>query len=129
MKNNVCLHLNFLCEDNYTEPIGETIYLQDATHIGTKLRNRLLKTSIHLPFGNKTISVSHLKMLLKIPKDIHGLAPTDILPDDRQNYKSLEKVMTERVSNALKNTLSTPKRLFVILIFAVKPRLAYLKQI
>lgn len=36
------------------------------------------------------------------PKDIHGLVLLDISPDDRQNYKSLEKVMEDRVINSLK---------------------------
>lgn len=76
---------------------------QDPTHIGTKLRNLLLKPSTLLPFGNKAISLTHLKMLLlKVPKDIHGLTYSDISPDDRQNFGSLKKVMESRVIEALK---------------------------
>lgn len=81
----------------------EVCYVQDTTHIGTKLRNRMLKASILLPFGNKIISVSHLKILLdKVPKDKHGLVYKDVSPEDRQNYGSLEKVMSKPVLDALK---------------------------
>lgn len=78
-------------------------YTQDTTHIGTKLRNRLLKPSILLPFGNKVISLAHLKILLDtVPKDKHGLVDRDVSPEDRQNYASLEKIMDERVLDAMK---------------------------
>lgn len=86
--------------------IGEVCYTQDTTHIGTKLRNRLLKPSILLPFGNKIISLSHLKILLDtVPKDKHGLVDKDVSPDDRQNYAALEKIMDERVLEALKQNV------------------------
>lgn len=78
-------------------------YFQDPTHIGTKLRNRLLKHSIFLPFGNAVISLSHLKFLVsQVPKDQHGLTEYDIMPNDRMNFKSLEKIMDERVIEALR---------------------------
>lgn len=83
------------------------IYLQDTTHVGTKLRNLLLRASVFLPFGNSVISVSFLKFLISndqanVPKDIHGLSKSDILPEDRQNFKSLEKIMEDRVIEALR---------------------------
>lgn len=79
-------------------------FLQDIVHIGTKLRNRLLNTAISLLIGNKIVSVSHLKILLNsISKDVHGLVYSDICPDDRQNYASLEKIMKQSVRDALKN--------------------------
>lgn len=78
-------------------------YFQDPTHVGTKLRNLLLRYSIFLPFGNCVISLSHLKFLVsQVPKDIHGLTEYDILPEDRMNFKSLEKIMHERVIEALR---------------------------
>lgn len=79
-------------------------FLQDIVHIGTKLRNRLLNLSIFLYIGKKVASVAHLKMLLNlVQKDIHGLVYSDICPDDRQNYASLEKIMQPRVRQALKS--------------------------
>lgn len=77
---------------------------QDTIHIGTKLRNRLLVPSIHLPLGSRLISVAHLKILINdVSKDIHGLVMKDICPDDRQNYGSLEKIMEPRERNSLGN--------------------------
>lgn len=77
-------------------------YLQDIVHIGTKLRNRLLKLTTILLIGNKIASVAHLKILINsVPKSIHGLVYTDICPDDRQNYGSLNKIMEPNVRTAL----------------------------
>lgn len=88
---------------NFNCDFSDVVYVQDDVHILTKLRNRLLKPSILLPFGNKQVSIAHLKMLLnKVPKDLHGLVLGDICPEDRQNFKSFEKLMQPRVSDALK---------------------------
>lgn len=86
------------------EPIEKTFCcIQDTIHIGTKLRNRLLVPSIHLPPGFRLISVTHLKVLINnVSKDFHGLVMKDICPDDRQNYGLLEKIMLPRVRDALK---------------------------
>lgn len=81
---------------------GNICFLQDIVHIGTKLRNRLLKPSILLRIGSKIASVSHLKILLNlVSKDVHGLVYSDICPDDRQNYDSLKKIMQSNVREAL----------------------------
>lgn len=77
-------------------------FVQDTIHIGTKLRNRLLKSSIVLPLGNSQISFAHLKILIKnVPKSTHGLTICDIDPKDRQNYSSFEKITSERVRRTL----------------------------
>lgn len=77
-------------------------FLQDKVHIGTKLRNRLLNTSAVLLIGNKITSISHLKMLINtVSKDIHGLVYSDICPDDRQNFGSLQKIIQPKVTAAL----------------------------
>lgn len=100
MRNNSKLDLEHILNEDSEE--DEPSYIQDPKHIGTKLRNRYLKPSVVLPIGNKQISVSHLKVLINtVPKDEHGLTLKDICPDDRQNYDALEKVMNQRVSNAL----------------------------
>lgn len=51
--NNMPLYFN--CS------LSKKLYVQDTIHIGTKLRNRLLKQSVILPMGNYQVSVSHLK--------------------------------------------------------------------
>lgn len=76
--------------------------VQDTIHIGTKFRNRMLNSSIVLHIGTKIVSTVHIKTLLKIvKKEVHGLVPSDIIPEDRQNYSSLEKVMNDRVLKAM----------------------------
>lgn len=75
-------------------------------HIGTKLRNRLLKALCILAMGNKIVSNAHLKILLKnVSKNIHGLVQSDICPQDRQNYASLEKVMHDRCIKAMEENI------------------------
>lgn len=92
-----------LAQITTNEPSLKPNCVQDTVHIGTKLRNRLLNSSIALNIGSKIVSVVHIKSLLdRVPKEIHGLVRTDITPEDRQNYRSLEKIMDDRVLNALK---------------------------
>lgn len=76
--------------------------VQDPTHLGGKMRNRSQKPSISLPMGQKQVSVGHLKVLIDtVSKDLHGLVRSDILPDDKQNFRSFEKVSDPRVLGAL----------------------------
>lgn len=78
------------------------ISVQDLIHIGTKLRNRLLNSSIVLYLGTHIVSISHINQLIeRCAKEIHGLVRSDVFPEDRQNYRSLEKMMEDRVLNAL----------------------------
>lgn len=77
--------------------------VQDPVHHGGKMRNRTLKPSIVMPMEQKLVSVGHLKILIdSVSKDIHGLVRSDILPNDKQNFRSFEKVTDPRVLNALK---------------------------
>lgn len=80
------------------------VCVQDTVHIGTKLRNRLLNSSIVLRIGNEVATIVHIKMLLNVVnKEIHGLVHSDIYPEDRQNFKALEKIMHERVIQTLES--------------------------
>lgn len=105
MKNQIKFQINPLCVYQYERFLeSDTSYSQDPTHVGTKLRNRLLKPSILLPVGNKQVTVGHLKMLIEtVSKDVHGLVAKDISPEDRQNFGSLQKLMEPRVEESLKN--------------------------
>lgn len=81
---------------------NETTFIQDTIHLLTKLRNRLLKLYVSLPMGSSQVSVAHLKVLIdSIDKNNHGLVASDICPDDRQNFKSLQKCFDDRVLKAL----------------------------
>lgn len=62
----------------YNSELTEIAYVQDPTHIGTKIRNELLQPSVLLPMGNILVSISHLKILFnEHPKDHHGLVLSD----------------------------------------------------
>lgn len=75
---------------------------QDHIHIGTKARNRLLKRGIILPMGIHKVSIDHLKTLISnTQKSVHGLTTMDVFPTDRMNYTSFEKIVKDRVLNAL----------------------------
>ena len=66
--------------------------LQDAVHICTKLRNRLLSSSI-LIMGDKVVSIDFLmKMIESQSKFNHNLVKSDISPRDKQNFRSCEKI-------------------------------------
>lgn len=112
-------------------------YIQDTVHIGTKLRNRMLNSSIVLYMGNKVVSIVHIKTLLQmVPKEIHGLVYSDINPEDRQNYNSLQKIMQDRVLNAMKlnvadcdGTIMYLKLCRLITSSFIEPKLAPIERI
>lgn len=83
----------FSCGKNMNPPF----YVQDEVHIGTKLRNFLLKTlknPMMLPFGNKYyIQLEHLSYLVEnYPKDKHRLTNSVLNPIDRQNFQSVQRI-------------------------------------
>ncbi|KAE8738457.1 hypothetical protein FOCC_FOCC016064 [Frankliniella occidentalis] len=65
----------------------EPYCMQDAVHIGTKLRSLLLKRK-RLPMGPKyAVSITHLEVLIaKEEKELHGLCATDITTADKMNF-------------------------------------------
>lgn len=86
----------------YSADAQDFTCVQDSTHIGTKLRNRILKPSIILPIGKFLISKSHLVNLIKtVSKDNHLLTETDVNPKDRQNFQSFLKISSQQVQNLL----------------------------
>lgn len=76
---------------------------QDIVHLCTKARNRLLKPNINLPMGKMKVSIDHLRQLVKhVQKSVHALTYSDVFPIDRMNYTSFEKIVHDRVINALR---------------------------
>lgn len=105
------------------------IYTQDTMHIGTKIRNRLLKDKVVLPMGNKFVSISHLKTLLEnVSKDVHRLVRSDICPKDRQNFSSLEKIIDKRVIEALENHVSDSQATVMFLRLTASITSSYLDE-
>ncbi|CAF1620840.1 unnamed protein product [Rotaria magnacalcarata] len=75
---------------------------QDATHLCTKLRNRLLSRTAHMLIGKRCISIDYLSVLIRSnPKLRHGLVKSDIFPQDRQNFSSCVKICSDDVISCL----------------------------
>ena len=67
--------------------------MQDAIHICTKLRNRLLSSSSFMLMGNYSINIHYLLQVIQsISKFSHNLVKSDVIPRDKQNYRSCEKI-------------------------------------
>lgn len=84
-------------------------YVQDPTHIATKMRNfllRLLRRSSNknrFPFGNYYIRIQHLHELIeRFPKQ-HSLTASTLNPNDRQNFSSVERMYDQRVIDLMRN--------------------------
>lgn len=78
--------------ENISTSIYTSIYVQDTTHIATKFRNAILKSTKIYPMGKAIVSNGHLKYLINnVPKDQHLLNFSDVQPRDRQNFSSAEK--------------------------------------
>lgn len=108
---------------NYSTIMKQPFYVQDTTHIGTKLRNFLLKTKANqnkLPFGKKQfISMHHFDFLLnEFSKAEHMLCATTLNPVDRQNFSSVLRMCDTKVTNLMrkhvKNSEGTVKFLEIM---------------
>lgn len=88
------------------DPGTDMTYIQDTSHIATKMRNRTLNESVSLSMGRYKVAVEHLKKIVNdVDKSVHGLNSTDICPKDRQNLKSFEKIIDQRVISALQKNV------------------------
>ncbi|CAF1027539.1 unnamed protein product [Rotaria magnacalcarata] len=78
------------------------VFFQDSIHLCTKLRNRLLSSKATMLFGDKLISIGHILQLIGTSSKLnHNLVKSDVLPKDRQNFVSCEKISNEVVLNDL----------------------------
>ena len=80
------------------------LFLQDPTHLVTKWRNRLLSEVAEMRIGNKIISIKCLQNIIEsdqYTKLDHGLTISDLNPNDRQNYRSCVKLVSEGLLNIL----------------------------
>lgn len=80
--------------------------IQDPEHIATKFRNFILRTTYNrrkLPFGqNNFIELKHIYFIMdNFGKDRHGLTQSVLNPLDKQNFKSVERMCSEKVTNLL----------------------------
>ena len=82
----------------------EQLYIcfQDPVHICTKLRNRLLSRTTNLLLGNQLINMEPLfYMIGNYSKLDHSLTKSDLIPKDRQNYRSAAKISNDNVLHLL----------------------------
>ena len=92
----------------YLRPEQLFICFQDAIHIATKLRNRLLSSTASMLLGNESMNITFLmEMIDRFSKVEHGLVKSDVLPKDRQNYSSCTKISSESVLETLKKMQHT----------------------
>jgi hypothetical protein len=80
------------------------VFMQDATHLVTKLRNRLLSKKAVLQIGDTRITMEHLQNILDNPELSrldHGLTQTDLNPSDRQNFRSCARITSSDVLDLL----------------------------
>lgn len=101
---------------------GFPVYIQDTTHVGTKMRNLFLKTimdPLKLPFGKYHIRQDHLEFLVNnFTKDKHNMTPTTLNPKDKQNFDSVLRMTDQNVINLLiqhvRDSSGTPKYLEIM---------------
>ncbi|CAF4406065.1 unnamed protein product [Didymodactylos carnosus] len=96
----------------YLRPKQLLLFVQDPVHLATKWRNRLLSATAQLTMGNQKISVQDLVDIVKKAdsKIEHSLVLSDLIPADRQNFRSCQKISSECVLKILqenKNTSAT----------------------
>lgn len=90
--------------------VGPPFYIQDIIHIATKLRNFLLRTQWNLrslPFGRGNyIQLKQLFQLLDMRfKGLHELTKSVLNPTDKQNFESVKKMYSEKVTDLLKSNV------------------------
>lgn len=86
------------------------LFYQDPVHLITKWRNRLFSTTADLCFGIDKITIKHIKELIdddQYTKLDHGLTKSDINPNDRQNFRSCIKIISDDVINLLIDRVET----------------------
>lgn len=85
-----------------SESLSWCIPVQDTKHEGAKLRTRLLKNHLLLPFGNKVASSADLNTLMDcVSKDKHLLRERDWLQEDKMNYDAVLRLCRPKLRKLL----------------------------
>ena len=78
------------------------LFFQDGVHIYTKRRTRLLSSGATMLMGDQVITIGHLLQLIEFSSKLnHNLIKSDVIPKDRRNYSSCEKISSDACFNAL----------------------------
>lgn len=87
---------------------SSVIYTQDATHILTKMKTRLLKYGLDLIIGEHKISSEHLMYLINnVDKNEHLLTISDLNFRDKMKFKPVQKIINPLVSAALSLSIAS----------------------
>jgi hypothetical protein len=84
----------------------QCIPFQDTIHEGAKLRVRLLKTHMLLPFGDNVASVSDILCLMsQVSKDKHLLRECDVRLQDKMNYDAVTRLCRPELRKLLEELI------------------------
>ncbi|KAK4878205.1 hypothetical protein RN001_010711 [Aquatica leii] len=82
--------------------IHSPVYIQDAVHIGTKMKTRLLKPNVVLPMGRFFVSKDFIEKLIQTyPKNQHFLYMTYLKSQDKMNFQAIDKMTANCVTDLL----------------------------
>lgn len=74
---------------------------QDSVHLGNKLKHRLEHAQT-LKMGSKSVKYQDLvSLVISQQKSVHGLSQSDVKPTDKMDSKPFQKIISDRVLNAL----------------------------
>ena len=80
------------------------LHSQDTIHILAKLRTRLITPTNLIVLGSETAYRAHLEQLINtVSKDHHGLTMKSINHKDKQNYDSINAMVSKPVENCLRS--------------------------
>lgn len=77
--------------------------IQDPIHTATKLRNALFQPSVILPVGPLCVPARGdlVSLIRTVSQDQHELTESLLNPKDKMNYRTAQKVHSEKVTNLL----------------------------
>jgi len=83
--------------------VQSQLCMQDHIHTATKLKSRLCKPSVIIPFGKALVSRGHLISLVEtVSRDLHNICSSDIDCKDKMNYRAVQKLTNPKVSELLR---------------------------
>lgn len=75
---------------------------QDGVHVLNRYKTRMIKASVILQMGKRTVSVSHVRAVIRhTSKMEHGLTEYDLDMRDKMNFNATEKLCSERTTKVM----------------------------
>ena len=86
--------------------VKDTIPVQDAIHMGVKLRTRFLKREQFLVIGDKIASCTHLDSMRNLVlKSSHLLRDSYLNLQDKMNYGAVERLCKPHINELLRENV------------------------